>query len=96
MSSFLPRCLPGRFFVSLVCLLAFRLLPQVSAAVWLACKAAAEGIEITADGFWLSFSRHHPQGEAMAKRFDKGLQKIRNKGTYKRLGRDVQIKLGLY
>jgi polar amino acid transport system substrate-binding protein len=31
--------------------------------------------------FLARFSRAHPQGEAMAKRFEEGLQKIRNNGT---------------
>ncbi|EQB2604233.1 substrate-binding periplasmic protein [Aeromonas salmonicida] len=52
--------------------------------------------KISTDGFWLAFSRAHPQGEAMAKRFEEGLQKIKNNGTYETLVRDFEHSLGLH
>lgn len=51
--------------------------------------------KISTDGFWLAFSRTHPQGEAMSKQFEEGLQKIKNNGTYELLIRDFEAKLGL-
>ncbi len=50
----------------------------------------------TTDGFWLAFSRHHPQGEALAKQFEQGLQKIKNNGIYETLIRQFETRLGLY
>ena len=52
--------------------------------------------KISTDGFWLAFSRAHPQGEAMAKRFEEGLQKILNNGTYEALVRAFEARLGLH
>ncbi|MFU1553279.1 substrate-binding periplasmic protein [Aeromonas sp. A04] len=52
--------------------------------------------KLSTDGFWLAFSRAHPQGEAMARRFEEGLQKIKNNGTYEALVRDFEAKLGLH
>lgn len=51
--------------------------------------------KISTDGFWLAFSRTHPQGEAISKQFEEGLQKIKNNGTYELLIRDFEAKLGL-
>lgn len=52
--------------------------------------------KISTDGFWLAFSRHHPQGEALAKRFEQGLQKIKNNGTYAALVEQFETTLGLH
>ncbi|MBF3238421.1 transporter substrate-binding domain-containing protein [Aeromonas veronii] len=52
--------------------------------------------KLSTDGFWLAFSRHHPQGEALAKQFEQGLQKIKNNGIYETLIRQFETRLGLY
>lgn len=44
----------------------------------------------------LAFSRHHPQEETLAKRFEQGLQKIKNNGTYETLSRQYETQLGLH
>lgn len=51
--------------------------------------------KVSTDGFWLAFSRNHPQGEDMANRFEQGLQKLKNNGTYERLMRKFETELGL-
>ncbi|PJG58416.1 substrate-binding periplasmic protein [Aeromonas cavernicola] len=51
--------------------------------------------KLSTDGFWLAFSRHHPNGEIMAKQFEDGLQQIKHNGTYDALVRDFEVKLGL-
>lgn len=40
---------------------------------------------ISKDGFWLSFSRAHPDGKRMAEVFEKGLQAIKASGEYERM-----------
>ncbi|MFM5687156.1 transporter, partial [Aeromonas caviae] len=52
--------------------------------------------KLSTDGFWLAFSRNAPQGEALAKRFEQGLQKIKNNGTYETLIRQFETRLGLH
>jgi len=51
--------------------------------------------KLSTDGFWLAFSRNHPQGEVLAKRFEEGLQKIKNKGIYEQLMRHFETQLGV-
>ncbi|WDO01193.1 transporter substrate-binding domain-containing protein [Aeromonas allosaccharophila] len=52
--------------------------------------------KLSTDGFWLAFSRNAPQGEALAKQFEQGLQKIKNNGTYETLIRQFETRLGLH
>lgn len=52
--------------------------------------------KISTDSFWLAFSRAHPRGEEMASRFEEGLQKIKNNGTYEALVRAFEARLGLH
>jgi polar amino acid transport system substrate-binding protein len=40
---------------------------------------------ISKDGFWLSFSRAHPDGRRMAQVFENGLQSIKASGQYERM-----------
>lgn len=40
---------------------------------------------IRMDGFWVSFSRTHPDGKRMAEVFEKGLQAIKASGEYDRM-----------
>lgn len=40
---------------------------------------------ISKDGFWLSFSRAHPDGQRMAEVFEKGLLAIKANGEYERM-----------
>ncbi|MGY3862033.1 substrate-binding periplasmic protein [Aeromonas lacus] len=50
--------------------------------------------KLSTDGFWVAFSRQHPLGEEMAKRFEKGLQKIKMNGTYDALMQQFETRLG--
>ena len=52
--------------------------------------------KLSTDGFWLAFSRNAPQGETLAKRFEQGLQKIKNNGIYETLIRQFETRLGLH
>lgn len=37
---------------------------------------------ISVDGFWIAFSRQHPDGKRMAERFEAGLQQLKASGRY--------------
>lgn len=50
--------------------------------------------KLSTDGFWVAFSRQHPRGEEMARRFEKGLQKIKMNGTYDALMQQFETRLG--
>lgn len=50
---------------------------------------------ISKDAIWVAFSRQHSQGESMARRFEDGLRKIQNNGTYSLLIHRIKIRLGL-
>ncbi len=52
--------------------------------------------KLSTDGFWLAFSRNAPQGETLAKRFEQGLQKIKNNCIYETLIRQFETRLGLH
>lgn len=49
---------------------------------------------ISQDGFWLAFSKVHPQGQAMSRRFDAGLQKLRDNGRLEALIAGYRTRLG--
>lgn len=40
---------------------------------------------ISMDGFWVAFSKQHPQGERLAQQFSQGLAQMRKDGSYQRL-----------
>ncbi|PKG40941.1 substrate-binding periplasmic protein [Psychromonas sp. Urea-02u-13] len=50
---------------------------------------------ISIDGFWLAFSKEHPQGKVMSERFEAGLIKIKNNGVYDEIVRDFRAEMGL-
>ncbi|MGL5706663.1 MAG: substrate-binding periplasmic protein [Aeromonas sp.] len=52
--------------------------------------------KLTTGGFRLAFSRRHPQGEALAKQFEQGLQKIKMNGTYDTLMKRFETRLGAH
>ncbi|MCV2360534.1 transporter substrate-binding domain-containing protein [Paucibacter sp. TC2R-5] len=40
---------------------------------------------LSMDGFWVAFSKQHPQGESLAQAFSAGLAQMRRDGSYQRL-----------
>jgi len=40
---------------------------------------------VSMDGFWVAFSKQHPQGERLAAAFSQGLAQMRRDGSYQRL-----------
>lgn len=40
---------------------------------------------VSMDGFWVAFSKQHPQGEHLAQLFSQGLAQMRRDGSYQRL-----------
>jgi polar amino acid transport system substrate-binding protein len=40
---------------------------------------------LSMDGFWVAFSKQHPQGESLAKAFSAGLAQMRRDGSYQRM-----------
>ena len=47
------------------------------------------------DGFWVCFSRTHPDGKRLAELFETGLQEIKANGTYARITADFYRRLNL-
>jgi polar amino acid transport system substrate-binding protein len=47
-------------------------------------KAKRVGL-LSMDGFWVAFSKQHPQGETLAQAFSVGLAQMRRDGSYQRL-----------
>lgn len=50
---------------------------------------------ISLDGFWIAFSKAHPQGEQLARQFGQGLQELRRNGSYHRMQAEFRRELGL-
>ncbi|MFC3533075.1 substrate-binding periplasmic protein [Vogesella facilis] len=49
---------------------------------------------ISRDGFWLNFSRHHPDGAVMARKFEAGLQALKQSGRYQQIMHSFRQRLG--
>ncbi|CAN5746808.1 transporter substrate-binding domain-containing protein [soil metagenome] len=47
------------------------------------------------DGFWVAFSRAHPEGKRLSEIFETGLQQIKADGTYARITADFRRRLNL-
>ncbi|MBT9495478.1 MAG: amino acid ABC transporter substrate-binding protein [Paucibacter sp.] len=45
---------------------------------------------LSMDGFWVAFSKQHPQGERLAQAFSAGLAQMRRDGSYQRLQDDFR------
>lgn len=50
---------------------------------------------ISQDGFWLNFSRRHPDGASMAVTFETGLQAMKKSGRYQQVMQQFQQQLGI-
>lgn len=50
---------------------------------------------ISMDGFWIAFSKAHPDGERLSATFEAGLQSLKNSGRYAELEAGFRSKLGL-
>ena len=48
---------------------------------------------VSQDGFWLAVSRKHPQGTALAREIEAGLQQLKTSGDYERLLTQVRQEL---
>lgn len=49
---------------------------------------------ISMDGFWVAFSKQHPQGERLAQQFSQGLTQMRKDGSYQRLVDEFRRRVG--
>ncbi|MEQ6290362.1 substrate-binding periplasmic protein [Vogesella sp. GCM10023246] len=49
---------------------------------------------ISRDGFWLNFSRRHPDGAIMAQKFETGLQALKQSGRYQQIMHAFHQRLG--
>lgn len=56
-------------------------------------KAKRVGM-ISMDGFWIAFSKQHPDGARMAELFGQGLGELRQNGSYQRMLGDFRRKIG--
>ena len=50
---------------------------------------------ISVDGFWVAFSRRHPDGRRMAETFEAGLQALKASGRYDSMMRSFRKRVGL-
>lgn len=50
---------------------------------------------VSLDGFWIAFSKAHPDGERLSQVFESGLQSLRDTGRYAELEADFRKSLGL-
>ena len=50
---------------------------------------------ISMDGFWIAFSRNHPDGERMARIFEAGLQELKSSGRYAEMENTLHRSLGM-
>lgn len=49
---------------------------------------------VSMDGFWLAFSKQHPQGERLALQFGQGLSQMRRDGSYQRMLDEFRSRVG--
>lgn len=49
---------------------------------------------VSMDGFWVAFSKQHPQGERLAAAFSQGLAQMRRDGSYQRLQDEFRRRVG--
>lgn len=56
-------------------------------------KAKRVGM-ISMDGFWIAFSKQHPDGPRMAELFGQGLGELRQNGSYQRMLGEFRRKIG--
>lgn len=49
---------------------------------------------ISLDGFWIAFSKQHPDGARMAELFGQGLVELRQNGSYQRMLSEFRRKIG--
>ncbi len=49
---------------------------------------------VSMDGFWLAFSKQHPQGERLALQFSQGLSQMRRDGSYQRMLDEFRARVG--
>lgn len=50
---------------------------------------------ISQDGFWIAFSKNHPEGRKLAEQFGQGLVELRRNGSYQRMLGEFRRELGL-
>ncbi len=50
---------------------------------------------ISIDGFWLAFSKRHPEGERQCRAFEQGLQILHRNGQYKAMENQFRKRIGL-
>lgn len=50
---------------------------------------------ISMDGFWVAFSKKHPDGERLSKLFEQGLQELKMSGKYTSMQSDFLRRLGI-
>lgn len=50
---------------------------------------------ISVDGFWIAFSKRHPDGRRMADTFEAGLRELKASGRYDSMMRDFRKRIGL-
>jgi polar amino acid transport system substrate-binding protein len=50
---------------------------------------------LSLDGFWLSFSKRHPEGQRMANLFERGLQELKQSGRFAQLELQLKTRIGL-
>lgn len=51
---------------------------------------------LSADDFWIAFSRQHPQGQQLAHAFSKGLTQLHETGTYQRMLDTFRKQVGIH
>ncbi|QPF72826.1 transporter substrate-binding domain-containing protein [Roseateles sp. DAIF2] len=51
--------------------------------------------KISQDGFWVAFSKAHPEGRQLAEQFGRGLAELRRNGGYQQLQGEFRRELGL-
>lgn len=51
--------------------------------------------KISQDGFWIAFSKQHPDGLKLAEQFGQGLVELRRNGSYQRMMGEFRRELGL-
>ena len=49
--------------------------------------------QISEDGFWVAFSKNHPDGKRMAEVFEKGLDQLHENGRYEKITHDFHLRL---
>jgi polar amino acid transport system substrate-binding protein len=62
----------------------YALINRIDAVPELRGKLLRRG-RISLDGFWIAFSKQHPQGQALAEGFGRSLEQMRRDGSYQRM-----------